>query len=116
MTIKRGLYTDREKRILGQMWRAGFTDREIAADMCRSITSVESQRKRLGFIKTLAQIAAAKAVVAAPADPDTAPVDAFVARLFAAHPEGYQDGPVKQLRRIKPATQTGLPIMQSSMG
>ena len=105
--MKDGAFSPREDRILARMWRAEFSDAEIAEDFGRSVQSVKNRRTHLGLVKDT------------PGPSQGGPVfdhsDTFVARLYAVHPEGYQDGPVKQVRRVHYQAVTGLPILQSCM-
>lgn len=48
------------------------------------------------------------------APPKGSPLD-FVPRLLSVHPGGYQDGPVKQVRRVYYSPGTSVPVLRSSM-
>ena len=112
-------YTDADLQVIRRMWVGGYTDADINMALGRSSKSIAECRKMRGW------------VARGPNKPKNEPIsfredierarqtrtasDRLLARLLAVHPEGYQDGPVKQVRRVRYQTITGLPVLQSCL-
>ncbi|API59542.1 hypothetical protein BSL82_09635 [Tardibacter chloracetimidivorans] len=118
--MKNKLYTPEEDRRIRQLFDGGLKDDEIGEAIGRPARSVRLRRQRLRIVryvhggktktKTITLSEDRQRINAA-----TASTTMFLNRLREVHPEGYPDGPVRQVRRQHFTHQHSYSLIGSSM-
>lgn len=118
--MKNKPYTPEEDRRIRQLFDTGMKDDEIGEALGRPPRLVRFRRQRLRIVRSIAGGKAKTETFTLNEDRQrinaaAASSTMFLNRLREVHPEGYQDGPVRQVRRQHFTHQHNYSLIGSSL-